>query len=310
LKILLTGGAGFVGSNLISRLQEIGGYEVVVFDNEILGKRDFISDLRHEFVHGDIRDSVAVKRAMDGVDAVVHLAADTRVIPSIANPSFNMDVNVQGSFNILEAMRETGVSRLVNASTGGAIMGEVEPPVHEEMTPHPASPYGASKLAVEGYCSAFSASYGMSCVSLRFSNVYGPRSFHKGSVIAHFMKQLLNDRPLEVFGDGTQTRDFVHVRDLSDGIVAALQNRASGVLQLGTGRPTPVNEIITLLEEVTGLRPNVVYREFRAGEVRHTWCKIDRARGAIGYDPGISLREGLGDTWRWFLDNRSRFEES
>lgn len=308
MKILLTGGAGFVGSNLISRLQEIGGYEVIALDNEVLGKREFIADLRHEFVHGDIRDKELVRRIVNGVDAVVHLAADTRVIPSIANPGFNMDVNVAGSFNILEAMRETGVNRLVNASTGGAIMGEVEPPVHEEMTPRPASPYGASKLAVEGYCSAFAASYGMSCVSLRFSNVYGPRSFHKGSVIAHFMKQLLNDRPLEVFGDGSQTRDFVHVRDLSDGIVAALQKRASGVLQLGAGRPTAINEIIALLDEVTGLKPQVLYRDFRAGEVRHTYCRIDRARSAIGYDPGIALREGLRNTWEWFLANRSRFE--
>jgi UDP-glucose 4-epimerase len=308
VRILITGGAGFVGSNLISRLQEIGGYEVFVVDNEVLGKREFISDLRHEFVEGDIRDKALVRRVVENVDAVIHLAADTRVIPSIANPAFNMDVNVQGSFNILEAMREAGVSRLVNASTGGAIMGEVEPPVHEEMTPRPASPYGASKLAVEGYCSAFAASYGMSCVSLRFSNVYGPRSFHKGSVVAHFMKQLLNGKPLEVFGDGSQTRDFVHVKDLSDGIVAALQQKASGVLQLGTGRPTPVNELIALLGEVTGLEPQVHYKEFRDGEVRHTWCQIDRARSAIGYDPRITLRDGLRDTWQWFLANRARFE--
>lgn len=308
MKILLTGGCGFIGSNLISRLQEIGGYEVIAFDNEVLGKREFISELRHDFVPGDIRDKALVRRVMKGMDAVVHLAADTRVIPSIVDPGFNMDVNVAGSFNVLEAMRELGVGQLVNASTGGAIMGEVEPPVHEEMAPRPASPYGASKLAVEGYCSAFAASYGMSCVSLRFSNVYGPRSYHKGSVIAHFMKQLLNDKPLEVFGDGSQTRDFVHVRDLSDGIVAALRRRVSGVLQLGTGRPTAINELIALLGEVTGQKPHVHYREFRAGEVRHTYCRIDRARGAIGYEPGIALREGLRDTWEWFLANRSRFE--
>jgi UDP-glucose 4-epimerase len=295
-----------VGSNLLSRLVDIGGYDVVVLDSEVLGKREFIADLRHEFVSGDIRDKALVRRLLEGVDAVVHLAADTRVIPSIANPAFNMDVNVSGSFNILESMREAGVSRLVNASTGGAIMGEVEPPVHEEMTPRPASPYGASKLAVEGYCSAFAASYGMSCVSLRFSNVYGPRSFHKGSVIAHFMKQLLHDRSLEVFGDGTQTRDYVHVRDLADGIVAALEKRANGVLQLGTGSPTSLNEIIELLGEVTGIRPNVDYHEFRAGEVRHTHCKIDRARQAIGYNPTTGLRDGLRETWGWFQANRHR----
>lgn len=310
MRIVITGGAGFVGSNLIARLEERGGCEIVVLDSEVSGRREFISDLTHEFVKGDIRDRPLLLDVLAGAGAVIHLAADTRVIPSIANPAFNMDVNVQGSFNILETMRELGIARLVNASTGGAIIGEVEPPVHEGMPPSPMSPYGASKLAVEGYCSAYASSYAMSCVSLRFSNVYGPRSFHKGSVIAHFMKQILNGRPLEIFGDGTQTRDYVYVGDLCDGIVRALQSGVSGTIQLGTGRPTTLNEIIELLEEVTGRRLETCYRDFRPGEVRNTYCRIDRARELIGYNPLTGLREGLAKTWAWFLANKAGFMQA
>lgn len=307
MRVLVTGGAGFVGSNLIARMHDCGADDVVVFDNEISGKRGFIADLGHEFIRGDVCDKAALRGALKGVDAVVHLAADTRVMQSIDKPAFNMEVNVIGSFNLLEAMRELGVKRLVNASTGGAIMGDVEPPVHEAMAPSPLSPYGASKLAVEGYCSAYAASYGMSCASLRFSNVYGPRSFHKGSVIAQFMKQLLNGEPLEIFGDGSQTRDYVHARDLADGIIAALASNVSGPIQLGTGAPTSLNRILVLLNEVTGLRPEIRYREFRPGEVRKTYCSIDRARGLIGYNPVIPLRDGIAETWEWFVDNRDRF---
>jgi UDP-glucose 4-epimerase len=149
----------------------------------------------------------------------------------------------------------------------------------------------------------------MSCVSLRFSNVYGPRSFHKGSVIAHFMKQILNGNPLDVFGDGTQTRDYVHVRDLCDGIIAALQTGVSGVIQLGTGRPTSLNEIIKLLGDVVGIPPEIHHHPFRPGEIHTTWCNISRARQMIGYNPAIGLREGLADTWEWFLAHRVEFAQ-
>ena len=167
-----------------------------------------------------------MRHALRRVDAVVHLAADTRVIDSIADPTRNFDVNVAGTFGLLNLMREVGVPRLVNASTGGAILGEAPPPVHEEMAPRPASPYGAAKASAEAYCSAFAASYGLDAVSLRFSNVYGPLSFHKGSVVAAFMRRILDDQPLVVYGDGSQTRDYVFVEDLCDGIVVALNSGA------------------------------------------------------------------------------------
>ncbi|MBC7985604.1 MAG: NAD-dependent epimerase/dehydratase family protein [Sphingomonadaceae bacterium] len=306
MRILITGGAGFIGGTLIARLAGRGGHEIVAFDNESLGRREDIADLDCRFVAGDIRDGDALAAALDGVDAVVHLAADTRVIPSIENPAHNFDANVRGSFTLLEAMRAAGVKRLVSASTGGAIVGAADPPVSEAMPPAPLSPYGASKLAVEGYCSAYAASYGMACASLRFSNVYGPRSFRKGSVVALFIRQMLKRETLTIHGDGSQTRDYVFADDLADGIIAAIDRGASGVFQLGTGVPTALDDLVAMLHEVSGREIPVEYRPFRAGEIVHTWCDIACARDVLGYDPATPLREGLARTWVWFVDNRAR----
>ena len=157
-----------------------------------------MGDADVEFIKGDIRDEALLNKVLPGRDAVVHLAADTRVMDSIANLTANFEVNVIGTFRLIETMRRASVKRLVNASTGDAILGEVPPPVHENMVPCPASLYGASKLAVDGYCSAFAETYVMHSVSLRFSNAYGPRPFHKGSVVAHFFKEILAGRPLVV----------------------------------------------------------------------------------------------------------------
>jgi len=287
----------------VAALNRRGSYCVTVLDNEVLGSREFLRDLDCEFVSGDIRDPVAVRRALAGVDAVVHLAADTRVIPSIENPHFNMDVNLVGTFTVLDAMREAGVGTFVNASTGGAIVGTAAPPVHEEMVPRPLSPYGASKLAVEGYCSAFAASYGLSCLSLRFSNVYGPRSFHKGSVVALFLRQILNGEQLVVYGDGSQTRDYVYVSDLCDGIISGLASASSGVIQLGSGIPVSLDELISRIRAVVAPRSvDVTYEPFREGEVRNTYCDISRAASVLGYRPTIALEEGLSATWEWFQD--------
>lgn len=306
MKLLITGGAGFIGSNLIARLDRLGGYEIIVLDNEALGSRAALADCDIRFIKGDICDADTVEQAMKGVDSVIHLAADTHVIPSVSEPKFNFAVNVGGSLVILETMRRLGVNRIVNASTGGALVGAAEPPVHEGMVAAPVSPYGASKLAVEGYCSAYSASYGIRAASLRFSNVYGPRSWHKGSVIAHFIRQILNGETPIVYGDGEQTRDYVHARDLADGIVAALQSGATGPIQLGTGIGIPLNAIVAMLREISGKDFAVEYRPFRAGEIVHSWCDIGHARETLGYDPRIAVRDGLEESWRWFVANRER----
>lgn len=282
--------------------------KVRVLDNESLGKRAHLGTFGGEFIHGDITDATAVDAALEGVDAVVHLAADTRVIESIEDPRRNMEINVVGSFNILDGMRRRGIKRLVNASTGGAIIGAAEPPVHEGMLPSPISPYGASKMAVEGYCSAFAGSYGINSLSLRFSNVYGPRSFHKGSVVAAFLKRIQAGKPLTVYGSGEQTRDYIFSDDICDGVIAALTKpEVTGVIQLGTGRPVSINELIACIRTVVAPREfKVDYEAFRPGEVLSTYCRIDKARQDLGFAPKTPLADGLAQTWAWFEAQRAR----
>jgi UDP-glucose 4-epimerase len=305
MKFLITGGAGFIGTNLVACLNRIGEHQITVLDNESLGKREHLEGLEAAFIKGDIRDRQLLDRVLPGHDVVIHLAADTRVMDSIENPAFNFDVNVNGTFQLMEAARLAGVKSFVAASTGGAILGEAEPPVHEEMTPHPLSPYGASKLAMEGYLSAFGGSYGLKSVALRFSNIYGPRSFHKGSVVAAFLRRILNGQPLVVYGDGSQNRDYLYVGDLVKGIVAAVEAGVSGVYQMGSGKPTDLNALIKTIEGVVGRSSGdlpVRYEDFRAGEILHTWCKVAKAREAFGFDPKTSLEEGLSETWSWFQE--------
>lgn len=299
-KILITGGAGFIGRHLADALLRHGDYQVRVLDNESLGERVHLDLTQVEFLEGDLRSKDDVARALDGQDAVVHLAADTRVMDSIENPAHNFENNVIGTFNLLEGCRERGVGRIVAASTGGAIVGDVPPPVHERMAAQPTSPYGASKLMLEGYLSAYSAAFGLQGCALRFSNIYGPRSFHKGSVVAHFFKRILADEPLVVYGDGSQARDFLYAGDLVEGIRVAIESDAVGSYQLGSGQPTTVNELLDHMRAVTGRDLDVVYEDFRAGEVHRTWCEVDKARGAFGFDPTTSLRDGLQQTWDWF----------
>lgn len=306
MRILITGGCGFIGTNLIARLSEGDAASIRIFDNESMGRRAHLEGLKAEFVSGDLRERKAVDAALEGIDTVVHLAADTRVIDSIKNPMFNLENNVLGTLNLLEGMRSRNIVRLVNASTGGAIVGEVEPPVHEGMLPNPASPYGASKLAVEGYCSAYAQSYGLKALSLRFSNVYGPRSFHKGSVVAAFFKAILKGQPITVYGDGSQVRDYVFVEDLCRGIEAGMTSGQSGAIQLGSGRPTKINELLDAMREVVAPRLlDVRYESFRAGEVLATYCDIAKARRELSFEPSTTLRDGLSRTWEWFLAHPS-----
>jgi len=308
MNVLITGGAGFIGTNLLAFLTESEQFSVRVLDNEIMGKREHIAAFSCDFIEGDIRSEKDVERALYGMDVVVHLAADTRVMDSIEDPTKNFEHNVIGSFQLMNKMRQMKVNRLVCASTGGAIIGDVPPPVHEEMVPKPASPYGASKLALEGYCSAFSQSFNMSCLALRFSNVYGPYSFHKGSAVAAFIRQILNGDTLIVYGDGNQTRDFVYSQDVATAIRDALLNPGvAGVLQLGTGVETSINQLIEALRKVAGSKYpfNVEYRDHRAGEILYSCCDVSKARLELKYNPETELLNGIQKTWDWFLSQRN-----
>ena len=275
-----------------------------MLDNESTGNRSAVDFERVTFVHGDIRDRSDLRACLKGVSSVVNLAADTTVIESVEDPEFNFDVNVVGTFYLLAEAKALGIEKIVHASTGGAIIGSATPPVHENMAASPMSPYGASKLANEGYMSAFAGAYGMHTVSLRFSNVYGPGSFHKGSVVAQFYKQILRGETLNVYGDGTQQRDFLFIEDLTDGIARALNSSVTGVFQLGSGYPTSINQLIDDMRIVVGSdHPfGVQYCEQRAGEVHQTWCNIDKARHELGFSPDTSLQDGLTKTWSWFVE--------
>lgn len=301
-KVLITGGCGFVGANLVAHAAFQDRYDVTVVDNESLGRRENLEAFGGRFINRDIAVD-PLDDLFDGIEAVVHLAAHTRVVESMERPEQNFRDNVLGTFRTLEACRKAGVQRFINASTGGAILGEAPVPVHEELVPHPLAPYGASKLAAEGYCSAYTGSYGMSCASLRFSNLFGPRSFHKESVVAHFLKRIISGEELVIYGDGSQIRDYLFVGDLVEGIVNALESDSVGVFQLGAGRPTTLNELIEVIKKVTVDRgtPTLRYAPKRRGEIQNTWCDISKARRAFGFDPQTTLEDGIRQTWEWFL---------
>ncbi|MDH3377817.1 MAG: SDR family NAD(P)-dependent oxidoreductase [Gammaproteobacteria bacterium] len=300
-RVLVTGGAGFIGTNLIPRLLADDRYTVTVLDNLTNVSGDLEPSGEVEIVEGDIRDINAVDRAVKDADIVIHLAAHTRVMDSIEDPELNFNINVRGTFNILESMRRQGVTRIVNASTGGAILGDATPPVHEEMAAKPASPYGASKLAAEGYCSAYAQSYGHGAVSLRFSNLYGPHSRNKGSVVAQFIKDITTRGEVIVYGDGSQTRDFLYVTDLVDGIYKAVSTQVSGVYQLGYGEPTSVTDLIGIARSIADVNFDVKFEKYRSGEIKHTYCEIAKAKNAFGYAPRIAINEGFKKTWDWFV---------
>ncbi len=305
-KVLITGGCGFIGVNLVRALNAVGGYEISILDNESLGVRADLGNFDGKFVHGDVTDLALVRKLAKGVDVVVHLAAHTRVIESIENPAQNFTDNVIGTFHLLEACREANVIRFISASTGGAILGDAPAPVHEELVPQPLSAYGASKLAAEGYCSAYTASYGLPCASLRFSNIYGPRSYHKDSVVARFLKRILAGQELVIYGDGSQIRDYLYIDDLAAGIVKAIESDCVGTYQLGAGRPTTLNELLDIMKEVVPAEkmPPIQYKSARKGEVHTTWCNISKAKDAFGFDPTTELADGVRNTWNWFVDRQ------
>lgn len=304
-KILITGGRGFIGTNLIRRIRaKSPGTQIVVLDNGSMTVPGLVDDGAVIDQHGDVRDLPAIKRAASGCTAIVHLAGQTRVVESIQDPELSFEVNARGTLNVLLAAREAGVDHVVLASTGGAMFGDTGVAIHEEMLPKPSSPYGASKLAMEAYAHAFAGSYGLPSAVLRFANVYGPYSTLKGSIVAHLFRQILAREPIIIYGDGSQARDFVFVDDLCDGIVQAMDAKASGIFHLGSGSPTSLTELLEKVGRIVG--PDwpfeIRYADWRAGEVRRTHTSIAKAAEAFHYSPGTRLEEGLQATWRWFLD--------
>jgi len=304
-RVLVTGGAGFVGATLVRRLVE-RGHAVRVFDNYATGDAAHLAGVDAEQVEGDIRDAVALDAALVGMDAVIHLAAGGSVIKSIDDPVTNFDVNVLGTFRVLDAARRAGVERTVQASTGGALIGDATPPVDEDSLPKPISPYGASKLAGEGYAYAFSQCYGLRTVALRFANVYGPWSERKQGAVNLFFRAIHDGQPIVIYGDGSSSRDYTHVDDISRALWLALETDVPGgtVLHIASGVETTVAELADLCREAAEAPDHpVVHRPERPGEVGRNFASYDLASKVLGYAPTIGRDEGMASTWRWYVES-------
>jgi UDP-glucose 4-epimerase len=303
VKALVTGGAGFIGSNLVDALVERGD-DVTVVDDLSTGKRENLSGAgaAADLVEADIRDSRGMRDLIDRVrpQVVFHLAAQIDVRKSTADPAWDAGINVLGTINLLQASLEARVDRFVNTSTGGAIYGEGRIlPAPEDHPQAPEAPYGQSKFCAEGYCDLYSRLHGLSTVSLRYGNVYGPRQDPLGEagVIAIFCGKLLADEEPTIFGTGEQTRDYVYVGDVVRANLAAAESRATGAFNVGLGVQTSVLPLVEALREISG--KDAFEAELappRLGEVQHIAIDPARACGELGWEPQITLRDGLERT--------------
>lgn len=299
-KAFITGGAGFIGANLV-RLLQSQGWACTVYDDLSVGDAKRLEGTDVEIVVADVNDCDRLIRAADGHDVVFHLAAGAGVIDSIERPLENFHVNARGTLSALWACKQAGVPRLVFSSSN-APLGENAYPASEEKLPRPMSPYGASKHAGEGYTLAFNETYGLDAVVVRFANAYGPYSAHKTNVLPTFIRRIVAKEPLKVFGDGEQTRDFVHVDDLCQGLLLAATNASAPgeVFQLASGVETSVNRLIEILKEASGADFEVERKPPRAGEIRRNYSLIEKARKALSFEPKWQLEEGVKQVWQWF----------
>ena len=303
MRALVTGGSGFIGSNLVDALLARGD-AVTVIDDLSTGRRDNLDGALAagaELVELDIRDSQAVFDVMArvGPEAVFHLAAQIDVRRSVADPGADARINVEGTVNVLAAALQAGVSRVINTSSGGAIYGEGRfLPAGEDHPVAPEAPYGQSKFCAEGYCELFQRNYGLSTLSLRYGNVFGPRQDPLGEagVIAIFCGKVLEGGAPTVFGDGLQTRDYVYVGDVVQANLLALDSDASGPFNIGTGVATSVLGLVEALAEQAEGPFEAVMAPERPGEVKHIVLDTSRVRAELGWEVAVDLREGLERT--------------
>jgi UDP-glucose 4-epimerase len=298
-RVLVTGGAGFIGANLV-RMLLAHGVGVRVLDSLEVCGAGLLADQDVELQRGDILDPEAVATACHGVSAIVHLAAQTGVPGSIADPHRDREVNITGTLNLLEAARLRSIDKFIFASSN-APLGRQPPPASEDKAPLPLSPYGASKLAGEGYCLAYHGSWGLETVVLRFANVYGPYSAHKGSVVAKFIREIAAGHGITIDGDGAQTRDFIYVDDLCRAILASLNSSVAGeVFQIATGMETGIAELAEILARLSGQTFAITHVPARRGDIEKNYSAVSKAATVLGWRPEIGLEEGLSKTLAWF----------
>jgi len=303
-KVVITGGVGFIGSNLARRLARDN--QVIIVDDLSTGRMENIEELIKEekvrFVQGSITDLPLLKELLQGVDYVFHQAALPSVPRSIRYPLACHEVNATGTLNVLLAARDSGVKKVVYASSS-SVYGDIPVlPKSEDMTPNPQSPYAVSKLVGEYYCSVFHRIYGLSTACLRYFNVYGPGqnpNSQYAAVIPRFIGRILEGNPPIVFGDGEQTRDFTFINDVVEANILAVKNNANGVFNISAGQRITINKLAATIAKFIGEKLEPIYQEPRAGDIKHSLADISRAQG-IGYKPRYTLESGLRETINFF----------
>ncbi len=301
-KVLVTGGAGFIGSNLVRHLVDTG-HDVTVLDNLMSG---YIKNLacipEVRFVRGDVRNQALVQAAMQGAETVFHLAASVGNKRSIDEPITDAEINVLGTLRVLEAARKTGVRKVVTSSSAG-IFGELKTlPIREDHPVEPDSPYGCTKLCEEKLCLAYAKLYDIEAVCLRYFNVYGPnqRFDAYGNVIPIFVFRMLRGEPLTIFGDGEQTRDFVHVDDIVQAnLKAAATHGVSGAFNIASGTCVTINQLIAIISKDRHPVPLIEHGPERPGDVRHSLADLTQANTYLGYKPSIDLSRGIQNYIAW-----------
>jgi UDP-glucose 4-epimerase len=306
MKILVTGGAGFIGSHTVDALVATGAHQVAILDDLSAGKREQINP-RASFSQVDLRDAATVVAAIerDRPEVIVHLAAQMDVRRSVADPAFDAQVNLVGFLNLMEAARERGLKRVIFASTGGAIYGEQDVfPCDEEHPRRPVSPYGVAKFATEAYLFFYKVQYGIDYVALRYANVYGPRQDPHGEagVVAIFCGRILENKVCTINGDGRQTRDYVYVGDVVRANLAAMNSAVSGAFNIGTGVETDVNQLYRALTVAAGAGDAPLHGPARSGEQRRSVISPGRAARELNWTPHVALSEGLGRTFAFFKE--------
>lgn len=307
MRTLVTGGAGFIGSHLVERLLERGD-EVVVLDDFSTGRRGNLARFEGliTLVEGSITDYATCRQASEGADRVLHQAALGSVPRSIDNPQHTHDVNATGTLHVLRAAVAEGVKRVVYAASSSAYGDTEELPKHEGMPTRPRSPYAVTKVAGEHYCRAFHASYGLETVALRYFNVFGPRqdpASQYAAVVPLFVTAAIAGRPPTIYGDGEQSRDFTYIGNVVDANLQACEAGPAAlgeVFNVGAGDRTTINELWRIIRSLVGADVEPVHAPPRPGDVRDSLASMDRARSALGYEPGVAVRDGLERTVEWY----------
>ncbi len=307
MKLVITGGAGFIGSNIAEELLREEENEVIIVDNLSTGKmanlRKFDQSTNINFVRGSITDLNLLEGVFKGVDYVFHQAAIPSVPRSVKDPIASNNANVNGTLNVLVAARDCGVKKVVYASSSSVYGDTPELPKRERMTPNPLSPYAVTKLLGEYYCNVFNDIYGLKTVSLRYFNVYGPRQdpySDYAAVIPKFINLVSENKPPVIYGDGEQTRDFTFVKDVVSANILAAKSNAKGVYNIANGNRISINELANMIMALIGNDLTPIHDDSREGDVKHSLADISEAKKNLGYEPGYSLEEGLRGTVEWF----------